>query len=52
MVQNSNVYRKQHPQSMHTLRGYDKQAIASLDIWLGRAGLAELAPQLRKAALQ
>jgi shikimate dehydrogenase len=29
-----------------------QQAIASLEIWLGNAGLAELAPQLRKAALQ
>jgi shikimate dehydrogenase len=28
------------------------QAIASLEIWLGRPGLAELAPELRKAALR
>jgi shikimate dehydrogenase len=28
------------------------QAIASLEIWLGRPGLGELAPELRKAALR
>ena len=41
----------------HGLRAIDgidvlvQQAIASLEIWLGRPHLGELAPELRKAAL-
>jgi len=48
------LVRKSRKRGLHAISGIDvlvHQAIASLEIWLGRTGLDDLFPSLREAAL-